>query len=137
MACGSCMYVYMIRRYVSMHLHLWIDLIFGFKQRGDEAVKVTCTIHLTWSTQITHCPWTQADNVFYYLTYEDAADTSNISDPLQRQSIESQATLRAHLARHHHTVRLAPSKPLLFAPSDLQFRANAVTGDSNVVIDAV
>ena len=38
--------------YVSQNLHHWIDLIFGFKQRGEEARK--------------------ADNVFYYLTYEDA-----------------------------------------------------------------
>lgn len=36
--------------YVSKHLHEWIDLIFGYKQRGKEAEK--------------------AHNVFRYLTYE-------------------------------------------------------------------
>ena len=36
--------------HVSKNLHTWIDLIFGFKQRGAEAVKAT--------------------NVFYYTTYE-------------------------------------------------------------------
>lgn len=42
--------------HVSKHLHRWIDLIFGYQQRGDEAVK--------------------AANVFYYLTYEGAVDLS-------------------------------------------------------------
>ena len=36
---------------VSASLHLWIDLIFGYKQRGEEAKK--------------------ALNVFFHLTYED------------------------------------------------------------------
>ena len=36
--------------HVSAHLHEWIDLIFGYKQRGEQAIK--------------------ADNLFYYLTYE-------------------------------------------------------------------
>lgn len=35
---------------MSSHLHEWIDLIFGFKQRGEEAIN--------------------ALNVFYYCTYE-------------------------------------------------------------------
>ncbi|UJR30880.1 hypothetical protein I4U23_018392 [Adineta vaga] len=35
--------------YVSQHLHQWIDLIFGYKQRGEEA--------------------RAADNLFHYLTY--------------------------------------------------------------------
>ncbi|KAJ2715225.1 hypothetical protein H4R19_001315 [Coemansia spiralis] len=56
--------------HVSARLHQWIDLIFGFKQRGPEAVK--------------------AHNVFYYLTYEDAVDIDAIQDPVERASIESQ-----------------------------------------------
>lgn len=41
---------------MSSHLHEWIDLIFGCKQRGEEAVK--------------------ALNVFYYCTYEGKTTSS-------------------------------------------------------------
>ena len=54
--CSVYVRVCMIRRYVSMHLHLWIDLIFGFKQRGEESVKVSHTIHVAWPTQPTDHP---------------------------------------------------------------------------------
>lgn len=40
--------------YVSQNLHNWIDLIFGYKQNGDEAIK--------------------ADNLFHCMTYETYLD---------------------------------------------------------------
>ena len=55
--------------HVSTHLHKWIDLIFGFKQRGQAAI--------------------DAINVFYWLTYEDRVDLDAIEDPnLRRAYVE-------------------------------------------------
>ncbi|XP_069051092.1 neurobeachin-like protein 2 [Lepisosteus oculatus] len=54
--------------HVSAHLHEWIDLIFGYKQRGPEAV--------------------EALNVFYYCTYEGAVDLDAIANETERKALE-------------------------------------------------
>ncbi|XP_029048246.1 protein FAN-like isoform X1 [Osmia bicornis bicornis] len=56
--------------YVSQNLHHWIDLIFGYKQRGVEADK--------------------ADNVFFHLCYEGAVDLDTIRDINDRHGLEIQ-----------------------------------------------
>ncbi|KAI9684831.1 MAG: hypothetical protein M1829_000206 [Trizodia sp. TS-e1964] len=50
--------------HVSRHLHQWIDLIFGHKQRGEAAREST--------------------NVFHHLSYHGAKDLDTIEDPMER-----------------------------------------------------
>ena len=41
--------------YVSEHLHLWINLIFGYQQQGDEAIKAdNCELTKRYSNSCTH-----------------------------------------------------------------------------------
>uniref|UniRef100_A0A8C1VVM5 Neurobeachin n=1 Tax=Cyprinus carpio TaxID=7962 RepID=A0A8C1VVM5_CYPCA len=56
--------------FVSCQLHQWIDLIFGYKQRGPEAIR--------------------ALNVFHYLSYEGSLNLDTITDPQLRESMEAQ-----------------------------------------------
>ena len=57
-------------KYVSEHLHLWIDLIFGYKQRGTEAI--ACM------------------NVFIHLTYEGEVDVDAITDTVMKNATIAQ-----------------------------------------------
>ena len=56
--------------YVTAHLHEWVALVFGHKQRGPAAE--------------------EACNVFFYLTYEGAVDLDAINDPRERAATEAQ-----------------------------------------------
>ncbi|GMI74078.1 Beach-Domain Homolog C2 [Hibiscus trionum] len=54
--------------HVSAYLNEWIDLIFGYKQRGREAVL--------------------ANNMFFHTTYEGTVDIDKISDPVKQRAIQ-------------------------------------------------
>lgn len=83
--------------YVSCQLHHWIDLIFGYKQRGPEAVRAT--------------------NVFYYLTYEGCVDLDSISNIVTRNAVESQIK---HFGQTPSMLMVEPHPPrsagILLAP---------------------
>jgi factor associated with neutral sphingomyelinase activation len=56
--------------YVSSNLHHWIDLIFGYKQSGEQAVL--------------------SDNVFYPLTYEENVNWDDYPNIIEREALEVQ-----------------------------------------------
>ncbi|ODQ82000.1 hypothetical protein BABINDRAFT_18517, partial [Babjeviella inositovora NRRL Y-12698] len=53
--------------YVSQNLHKWIDLIFGYKQNGPEAIAI--------------------GNVFHNLSYHGAVNLDDISDEMQKSAM--------------------------------------------------
>uniref|UniRef100_A0A8C4WGX6 Neurobeachin-like protein 2 n=1 Tax=Gopherus evgoodei TaxID=1825980 RepID=A0A8C4WGX6_9SAUR len=82
--------------YVSAHLHEWIDLIFGYKQRGPAAV--------------------EALNVFYYCTYEGAVDLDALTDEKERKALEGMINnfgqTPCQLLKEPHPARLSAEEVL-------------------------
>jgi len=58
--------------HVSQYLHTWLDLIWGYKQRGEEALA--------------------AKNLFHPLTYEGSVNIDDIADPIEKAATISQIT---------------------------------------------
>lgn len=76
--------------HVSQRLHQWVELIFGHKQRGEEAIK--------------------ADNLFFHLTYEGAMDSIDLSDAAAREAAEAQV---AHFGQTPSQLFTTPHPPRL------------------------
>ncbi|XP_063614807.1 protein FAN-like, partial [Penaeus indicus] len=95
--------------YVSQNLHLWIDLIFGYKQNGEEAEK--------------------ADNLFYHLCYEGSVDLAAITDLNDRLALEVQITEFGQVPKQLFS-KPHPQRSRSFGVYDSMYLSNGISESS-------
>lgn len=106
--------------HVSKHLHHWIDLIFGYKQRGEEA--------------------RNANNLFFHLCYEGAIDLDSINDLAKRHAYEVQISefgqIPKQLFKKPHVPRLSSSPLQRLNSLDVELLPDAVDANDGRFNDA-
>ena len=70
---------------MSCQLHQWVDLVFGYKQRGPEAAR--------------------ALNLFHHLSYQGSVTLDTINDPTLREVSRTHTHTHryTHMNTHTHT----------------------------------
>lgn len=112
--------------YVSANIHKWIDLIFGYKQKGPKAV--------------------DALNVFYYCSYEGAVDLDKIENPVEREAVEGMINnfgqVPSQLMKEPHPKRLCADdllgkllKSELKRPDIVQFLDRVIKNNIELATD--
>lgn len=106
--------------YVSQNLHHWIDLIFGYKQRGEEAIK--------------------ANNLFYHLCYEGAVDLDHINDLTKRHALEVQISefgqIPKQLFKKPHVPRLCSNQMRRLSSVDREYVPDVLDSNEDVFVNS-
>lgn len=106
--------------YVSEHLHHWIDLIFGYKQRGEEAIK--------------------AHNLFFHLCYEGAVDLDHVNDLTKRHALEVQISefgqVPKQLFTKPHVPRLCSDHLRRLSSVDKEHVPDVVDTNTQLLVDS-
>lgn len=106
--------------YVSQNLHHWIDLIFGYKQRGEEAIK--------------------ANNLFYHLCYEGAIDLDNVNDLTKRHALEVQISEFGQIPKQlfikPHVPRICSNPLRRLSSMDREYVPDVVDSNEDVFVNS-